>query len=67
MSWTDRRVRDRKTRFIRPHATYIYEGGRVITQYDPAGREQRRIHADEFSMMTLETMMMWLDAWEERV
>jgi hypothetical protein len=57
---------NRLTRFVRPHATYVYEGGRVITQFDPAGRERRRIHADEFGMMSLERMAMWLDDWEER-
>lgn len=57
---------NRYSRFIRPHATYVYTGGRVVTEYDPAGQERRRIHADEFSTMSLEAMMMWLDAWEVR-
>jgi hypothetical protein len=61
------RPRIRYTRFVRPHATYVYTGTRVINVYDTGGELRRKIHGDEFGQMTLETMAMWLDAWEERV
>jgi hypothetical protein len=54
-------------RFIRPHATYVYTGTRVIQEYDTAGQLRRSIYGDEFGMMTAETMAMWLDDLEERV
>jgi hypothetical protein len=45
----------------------VYTGGRVIREHDTMGQLRRNIHDDDFSLMSLEQMAMWLDAWEERV
>lgn len=56
--------RVRYTVFRRQHAYYVYRGGRFIEVYTSLWLSGRRIFNDDFPLMTLETMMMWLDEWE---